>query len=86
MGILPLQFLPGTTAQSQGLTGQETFEIEGLESLKPGAEVTVKARRADGSMLSFQTRSRIDTPNEIEYFKNGGILPYVLRQAVTKAD
>ncbi len=85
MGILPLQFINNESAKSLGLTGRETFDIEGLATLTPGTQVTVKARREDGSVVSFTTRSRIDTPNEIEYFKNGGILPYVLRQAVSKA-
>jgi aconitate hydratase len=63
-----------------GLTGQETFDIEGLGALTPGAKLTVKAHKPDGKTVSFTVRSRADTPNEVEYFKHGGILPYVLRQ------
>jgi aconitate hydratase len=84
MGILPLQFLNGENFQSLGLTGTETFDIEGLSSLTPGCEITVKAKATDGSEKSFKTRCRIDTPNEIEYYRHGGILLYVLRQAISK--
>ena len=86
MGILPLQFKPGESAKSLGLTGEETYELTatggGLNQMGPGAAVRVSAKAADGSVKTFEARSRIDTPNEIEYFRNGGILPYVLRQAV----
>ncbi len=82
MGILPLQFLPGESAKSLGLTGEEVFEISGLATVGIGLEVLVRAKRADGSVKEFKTRSRIDTPNEAEYFRNGGILPYVLRQSL----
>ena len=68
-----------------GLTGTETYDIEGIASVTPGAQVTVKARAADGSEKTFKTLCRIDTPNELEYFRHGGILPYVLRQALEKA-
>jgi aconitate hydratase len=80
MGVLPLQFVNGENAQTLGLTGQETFDIEGLGALTPGAKLTVKAHKPDGKTVSFTVRSRADTPNEVEYFKHGGILPYVLRQ------
>ncbi|HSQ54605.1 MAG TPA: aconitate hydratase AcnA, partial [Gemmata sp.] len=86
MGVLPLQFLPGTNAASLGLTGEEVYDIaglvEGLNANFAGAtrELTVTARRADGSAVVFLTISRIDTPQEVLYYKNGGILPYVLRQ------
>jgi len=79
MGVLPLQFADGVNRQTLGLTGDETFTIEGVASLKPRQSVTVKLTRADGSTESFETRCRIDTVNELEYFLNGGILPYVLR-------
>ena len=82
MGILPLQFLPGETAASHGLTGHETFDIEGLGSIQPGAKVQVKVTGGDGKSKALTLQSRIDTPNEVEYFKNGGILPYVLRQLI----
>jgi aconitate hydratase len=79
MGVLPLQFQPGENAASLGLTGREVFSIEGLDE-GHASEVTVRARREDGSELNFQARVRIDTPQEIDYFRHGGILPYVLRQ------
>jgi aconitate hydratase len=78
MGVLPLTFLNDESAGKLGLDGSEVFEIDGLHD---GAkEVTVKARKADGKDLSFKARVRIDTPKEWEYYKNGGILHYVLRQ------
>ncbi|MCA1789211.1 MAG: aconitate hydratase [Thioalkalivibrio sp.] len=79
MGVLPLQFLPGENAASLGLTGREVYAIEGLDEGK-ASQVTVRATREDGSDLEFQARVRIDTPQEIDYFRHGGILPYVLRQ------
>ena len=82
MGILPLQFKNGENAQSLGLTGYETFDFEGIANLTPGQDLTVKYTTKEGAQKSFVTKVRIDTPNEIEYFKNGGILPYVLRQAI----
>ena len=80
MGVLPLQFADGVTRQSLGLTGDETFTIENVAGLRPRQDVTVTLRRADGSAETFQTRCRIDTVNELEYFLNGGILQYVLRK------
>jgi aconitate hydratase len=85
MGILPLQFASGESAESLGLTGEEVFEIEGLKSvlaanLAGGRDVTVVATRPDGWTLKFKALVRIDTPQEIRYYENGGILPYVLRQ------
>jgi aconitate hydratase len=82
MGVLPLQFLHGEDAQSLGLTGYEVFDIAGVaENLVPGRKLTVKARGAQGEK-SFEVRLRIDTPNEVDYYKNGGILPFVLRQLI----
>lgn len=80
MGILPLQFLPGETRQSLGLAGNETYDIEGLSSITTGQKIFVNAKAADGSVKKFTVLTRIDTPNELDYFKHGGILPYVLRQ------
>lgn len=80
MGIIPLQFINGENRESLKLSGEETFDILGLESTTAGAKITVKAVSKDGSKKEFQVVSRIDTPNELEYFKHGGILPYVLRQ------
>ncbi len=85
MGILPLQFKDGENAQSLGLTGDETFDVDGLpeaiaSGFKSGRDLTVRAKKADGKTVTFQARARIDTPNEVEYYRHGGILPYVLRQ------
>ncbi len=82
MGVVPLQFQDGDSAASLGLTGTETFDIEGLGRERTG-EVRVTATRDDGSQLRFSARVRIDTPKEQEYFVHGGILQYVLRQLVT---
>jgi aconitate hydratase len=81
MGILPLQFLPGESAESLGLTGFETYDIIGLDDeMQPGQRYTVRAQAADGKVTEFQVISRIDTPVEVEYYKNGGILHTVLRR------
>jgi len=81
MGVLPLQFVNNQTWKSLGLTGEETYEIVGLaDSLKPRSEVTVKATAPDGSIKSFQAAVRIDTPVELDYYKNGGILQTVVRK------
>ena len=83
MGVLPLEFTGGDTRQSLGLTGFETFDIVGLDAgLKPRAALTVRARARDGGAKDFKVIARIDTPEEMNYYKNGGILPYVLRQLV----
>ncbi|WP_295406104.1 aconitate hydratase AcnA [uncultured Thiocystis sp.] len=79
MGILPLEFVQGENAQSLGLTGAETFEIVGLNNGK-AKQVEVRATAADGSTKSFTAKVRIDTPNEVDYYRNGGILHYVLRR------
>ncbi len=79
MGVLPLQFADGVTRETLGLTGDETFTIQHVAALRPRQEVTVTLKRQDGSTEQFQTRCRIDTVNELEYFLNGGILQYVLR-------
>ncbi len=79
MGVAPLQFLPGESAKSLGLTGREVFRIAGLAAGE--REVTVTARDPDGGQtLTFKARVRIDTPKEREYYRHGGILQYVLRQ------
>ncbi|AFL73860.1 aconitate hydratase AcnA [Thiocystis violascens] len=82
MGILPLEFVKGENAQSLGLTGAETFEIVGLNNGE-AKQVEVRATAADGSVKSFTAKVRIDTPNEVDYYRNGGILHYVLRKLAT---
>jgi aconitate hydratase len=81
MGVLPLEFLPGETAASHGLTGLEIFEIDGLaHNFEPRKKVTVKARGTDGKEKKIAAIARIDTPFEVAYYQHGGILQYVLRQ------
>lgn len=79
MGVLPLQFAEGVDRRTLELDGSETFTIQGVAQLRPRQDVEVKLTRADGSSETFLTRCRIDTVNELEYFLNGGILQYVLR-------
>ena len=80
MGVLPLQFLPGESHASLGLTGTETFSLTGLAELQPRQTLTVDYTRADGSTGSFQALARIDGPTELNYLTNGGVLPTVLRR------
>jgi aconitate hydratase len=80
MGVLPLQFAEGVDRKTLGLDGSEIFTIENVSGLRPRQMVTVKVKRADGTETSFEARCRIDTVNELDYFLNGGILPYVLRK------
>jgi aconitate hydratase len=81
MGVLPLQFKPGQNAESLGLTGKERLTIQGISGkLTPRQDVTVEVERADGTTTSFVTTARIDTPVEISYYRNGGILQTVLRK------
>jgi aconitate hydratase len=80
MGVLPLQFANGENADSLGLTGHETYDIVGLSDLSPGATLTVKATGDDGKAKEFEVLARVDSPVEIEYLNNGGILHTVLRQ------
>jgi aconitate hydratase len=80
MGVLPLQFPEGITWQSLGLVGDETIDIEGLdEGLEPRSSVTVKFTNASGKSTRVECLVRIDTPVEMQYYRNGGILPTVLR-------
>jgi aconitate hydratase len=80
MGVLPLQFMPGETPQTLGLDGTESFSTLNLtDEVKPLQEITVRAERADGTAVTFQTLCRIDTPVEVDYYRNGGILHTVLR-------
>lgn len=80
MGVLPLQFLDGESRESLGLDGTETFNIQTNDSLKPKEQVTVTAIKADGTAVNFCVTCRIDTPVEVDYYRHGGILQYVLRQ------
>ena len=84
MGILPLQFLPEQNPETVGITGEESYEIVGLDaalaSFAPGKTVEVKATAADGSVKTFKAIVRIDTPQEALYYQHGGILQYVIRQ------
>ncbi len=81
MGVLPLTFLPGQNVQSLGLSGEETFDINGLSNgLEPGRHLSVKATLPDGRTQEFQVVALIDTPIEVEYYRNGGILHTVLRR------
>ena len=81
MGVLPCQFKDGTTAQTLGLTGTETFDILGLgENVKPRQDLTLVIHRADGKQEQISVTCRIDTAIEVEYYRHGGILPFVLRQ------
>ena len=85
MGVLPLQFREGTTAQSLRLDGQETYDVIGLSpTLKPQQDLTLRITRKDGSSEDVSVRCRIDTPIEIDYYQHGGILPYVLRQILAR--
>ena len=79
MGVLPVQFKDGETRASLGLTATDSFSIKGLADLKPGQDIEVDVTREDGSTFTFTALCRIDTANEMEYYRNGGILQYVLR-------
>jgi len=86
MGVLPLQFKEGTTAQTLKLDGTETYDVLGLTgALKPQQDVTLRITRRSGAVEEVVVRCRIDTPIEIDYYQHGGILPYVLRQIIAKA-
>jgi aconitate hydratase len=86
MGVLPLQFNAGDSRESLGLTGTEHYSVTGIaDSLAGGAKAVVRAIADDGSEKKFDVVARIDTPQEIEYYRSGGILPYVLRQIAAQA-
>jgi len=85
MGVLPLQFQEGTNAQTLGLDGSEKFSITGLsDSIQPGQELKLEIQTRDGESKSVPVRLRIDTPIEVDYYRHGGILPFVLRQLLAK--
>jgi len=87
MGILPLQFKPGENPDTLGLTGEETYSFNGLPAVlanfAPGKLIDVVGTKADGTTKAFQAIVRIDTPGEVGYYKNGGILQFVLRQLLS---
>jgi aconitate hydratase len=86
MGVLPLQFQAGQSAVSLGLTGSELIEIAGVASgLAPGALLDVRAIRPDGTTLAFSVRARIDTPVEMDYYRHGGLLPFMLRRILASS-
>ncbi len=85
MGVLPLQFLPGENAASLGLTGEETFDVLGVASVTPRKRLTVRATKPSGEVIKFEAIARIDSPVEVEYFRNGGILQTVLRRLAKPA-
>jgi aconitate hydratase len=82
MGILPLKFMEGQNVESLGLTGEEVFDIEGLSTMAPKEVVTVRARKADGSVVEFRAIALLNTEVEVNYYRNGGILHTVLRNLV----
>ena len=85
MGILPCEFMPGETLATHGLDGTERYDIEGVAAgISPKQTFTVRAVSDAGKETTFQVRSRIDTVVEGEYYKHGGILPFVLRQLLAK--
>ena len=85
MGVLPLQFLDGVTAQSLGLDGSQTFSIGGLsDAIQPGQRLTIEIENQDRQKRYVPVKLRIDTPIEIDYYRHGGILPFVLRQLLAK--
>ncbi len=85
MGVLPLQFKGKDSVESLGITGDETFDILGLDNLKPQQEIKLTITRKDGSRQEVRLLSRIDTPIEVDYYRHGGILPYVLRELLAAA-
>jgi aconitate hydratase len=85
MGVLPLQFLDGVTAQSLGLDGSQTFSIGGLsDAIHPGQQLTMEIKTQDGKLRYLPVKLRIDTPIEVDYYRHGGILPFVLRQLLAQ--
>jgi aconitate hydratase len=80
MGVLPLMFKPGDSLESLGLEGAETFFIEGIQDIESRKALTVKAIKPDGKEIVFEAIARLDTDIDVDYFENGGILPYVLRK------
>jgi aconitate hydratase len=86
MGVLPLVFADGESWKSLGLDGSETYSISGIEDIRPRKVLAVKAVKADGRIIRFNVSARLDTDVDVDYFRNGGILPYVLRRMLTGRD
>ena len=85
MGVLPLQFKPGDSADSLGLTGRETFDVTGIAGgITPGQDVQIHAAREDGSSVDFNVTCRIDNQVEVDYHRNGGVLHTVLRRMLSE--
>ena len=84
MGVLPLVFLPGQNAETLGLTGRERFTIDLGDTLAPRQQVTVRVERANGTTFEFPATSRLDTPIDVRYYQNGGILQTVLRDLISR--
>ncbi len=80
MGVLPLMFKPGESWESLGLEGSELFSIKGIADIKPRKVLNVRAVKQDGKEILFDVTARLDTDIDVEYFENGGIMPYVLRR------
>ena len=80
MGVLPLTYKPGESRESLGLDGSETFDVATPADLKAGQDIAVTATKADGTAIEFTATCRVDTPVEVEYYRHGGILQYVLRR------
>src|SRR5690606_4804950 len=86
MGVMPLEFLEGQSAQSLGLDGSEVVSLPGLgDDLRPGQKLVAVVERADGRREEVELKARVDTPIEVEYIRHGGILPYVLRDILKAA-
>jgi aconitate hydratase len=85
MGVLPLQFTGADSAQSLGIKGDETFDILGLDDIHPQQELRLRIKRPDGTEQTIVVKSRIDTAIEVDYYKHGGILPFVLRELLERA-
>jgi aconitate hydratase len=86
MGVLPLQFLEGVSAKTLNLDGTETYDITGLsDSIQPRQDVALTITRKDGTKVEQTVKLRIDTPIEVDYYRHGGILPFVLRQLIAEA-
>jgi aconitate hydratase len=85
MGVLPLQFMGTDSAESLGLKGDEEIDVLGLDDIRPQQELTLVIKRATGTRQEVRVKSRIDTAIEVDYYKHGGIMPYVLRELLAKA-